>query len=214
MIVIILFLSIVINVILIINYLKTNDGKLLAEKSKLEKENEILKNENAKIYEENLKLRDENNKFSINNGILEEKIKQESIKNEDYYKSLKENMVANFKDISHEIIKQQKSDFEEQQINTLRPFREQITEFKSRIEEINKTNIANKASLEQQIKDLEENNHKLQQEARDLTTALKGDKKRQGNWGDARNASCRRGRRCPRPCRCPDRWSASARRDP
>jgi len=59
----------------------------------------------------------------------------------------------------------------------LKPFREQM-------EKIEKSATENKASFEQQVKNLMTSSGTLQKEAADLTRALKGDKKVLGNFGE------------------------------
>ncbi|MEP0262712.1 DNA recombination protein RmuC [Dokdonia sp.] len=66
----------------------------------------------------------------------------------------------------------------------LKPFKEKIEKFERRVEETNKEAIDRTSSLREQIKGLTALNEKMSQEANNLTKALKGDNKAQGNWGE------------------------------
>ena len=66
----------------------------------------------------------------------------------------------------------------------LRPFREQIEGFRAKVEDIHHKDVQQQAALGQQLLDLKELNRQITQEAHDLATALRGQKKAQGNWGE------------------------------
>ncbi len=66
----------------------------------------------------------------------------------------------------------------------LSPFREQITEFKARVEQVYHTESKDRASLLTEVRNLQRASEKINQEAENLTKALKGDKRIQGNWGE------------------------------
>ncbi len=67
---------------------------------------------------------------------------------------------------------------------TLKPLREQIEQFRARIEDIHHKDVQQQASLGEQLRQLAELNRAMSEEAQALTTALKGEKKTQGNWGE------------------------------
>ncbi len=66
----------------------------------------------------------------------------------------------------------------------LTPFREQIAEFKQRVEQVYHTESKDRASLLTEVRNLHRASDKINQEAENLAKALKGDKKIQGNWGE------------------------------
>lgn len=66
----------------------------------------------------------------------------------------------------------------------LNPLREKIKDFETKVEASHKDSIEKNASLKQQIEDLSKLNERINQEASNLTKALKGDQKMQGNWGE------------------------------
>ena len=73
----------------------------------------------------------------------------------------------------------------QQEINTLlAPFKDQIIEFKRKVEDIHEVESRDRISLAAQVKHLSTLNQKISEDAVNLTRALKGDVKVQGNWGE------------------------------
>ena len=66
----------------------------------------------------------------------------------------------------------------------LKPFREQIEQFRSKVEDIHHKDTQQQAALAQELLHLKELNQQITREAHDLSTALRGQKKTQGNWGE------------------------------
>ncbi len=66
----------------------------------------------------------------------------------------------------------------------LKPFREQIDQFRHKVEDIHHKDTQQQARLAQELHQLKELNKQITQEAHDLSTALRGQKKIQGNWGE------------------------------
>ncbi|MDD5577934.1 MAG: DNA recombination protein RmuC [Methylobacter sp.] len=64
------------------------------------------------------------------------------------------------------------------------PLREQLGEFKQRIETVYDNENRDRISLREEIVSLRRDTAQMNQEALNLTRALKGDKKTQGNWGE------------------------------
>ena len=64
------------------------------------------------------------------------------------------------------------------------PFKDKIGEFESQVKECYEKELREKVSLKTEIDKLLEMNCKLTIEAENLTNALKGDNKIQGNWGE------------------------------
>ncbi len=66
----------------------------------------------------------------------------------------------------------------------LQPLQEQLRGFQKRIDDIQVNDIRERTSLKEEILHLRELNQQINREATNLTRALRGDKKRQGNWGE------------------------------
>ncbi|MEO6346737.1 MAG: DNA recombination protein RmuC, partial [Aquaticitalea sp.] len=65
-----------------------------------------------------------------------------------------------------------------------KPLQDKIHNFEKRVEETNKEDITRTADLRRQILGLKELNEQMSKETTNLTKALKGDTKMQGNWGE------------------------------
>jgi DNA recombination protein RmuC len=66
----------------------------------------------------------------------------------------------------------------------LKPFREQISSFQQRVNEVHSESIKGNSALESEIRKVLEIGLEMNSQASNLTSALKGDKKTTGNWGE------------------------------
>lgn len=66
----------------------------------------------------------------------------------------------------------------------LKPLNEKLVEFKAKVEETYDKESKQRFSLEERIKDLVALNNQISEDANNLTKALKGNNKIQGNWGE------------------------------
>ncbi|MBO6851012.1 MAG: DNA recombination protein RmuC, partial [Marinobacter sp.] len=83
----------------------------------------------------------------------------------------------------------QKSERFSQQTRTgldalLNPFRDQLQDFRKRVEDVYTSETRDRQALRSEIKSLQDLNRQITEEAANLARALKGDKKIQGNWGE------------------------------
>lgn len=67
---------------------------------------------------------------------------------------------------------------------TLNPLREQLTDFRKRVEDVYERETRDRMSLRTELGHLKELNQRMSEEALNLTRALKGETKTQGNWGE------------------------------
>ena len=67
----------------------------------------------------------------------------------------------------------------------LKPFREQISGFQSRINEVHSESLRGHTALEKELQKVLQIGLEMNNQATNLTSALKGDKKTTGNWGEA-----------------------------
>ncbi len=68
--------------------------------------------------------------------------------------------------------------------NILNPLQEKIQGFEKKVEETQKESISMHSALKEQLLGLKDLNQQMAKEATNLTKALKGDSKMQGNWGE------------------------------
>ncbi len=101
---------------------------------------------------------------------------------------LKANLKVEFKNLSNDIFEERIKKLNEANEShlsvTLTPLRTSINEFKSKLEKTELENVDRSARLENEIKNLREASSNIGTNAENLTRALKGDNKAQGNWGE------------------------------
>lgn len=89
-----------------------------------------------------------------------------------------------FELLAKQVLDQQETKQQQSLQLMLKPFREQIGDFKQRVEEVHKNDVQERASLLNEMQNLQKASERINAEAENLTKALKGDKKLQGNWGE------------------------------
>ncbi|WP_372966531.1 DNA recombination protein RmuC [Marinobacter sp.] len=93
-----------------------------------------------------------------------------------------------FENLANRIFDQKSERFSQQSKTSLdtllTPFRDQLQDFRKRVEDVYTTETRDRQALRSEIKSLQDLNRQITEEAANLTKALKGDKKVQGNWGE------------------------------
>lgn len=100
----------------------------------------------------------------------------------------KDELSQEFKLLSQQIFEEKSKQFsissKEQLELLLKPFREQITAFSKQTQEQFQTELKERHLLKDELGRLQQMNAQLSQDALNLTNALKGENKTQGNWGE------------------------------
>ncbi|UCD62233.1 MAG: DNA recombination protein RmuC [Flavobacteriaceae bacterium] len=117
-----------------------------------------------------------------------ENLRQKNTEQKAEVDKLQEKFTKEFENLANKILdvksekftKQNKENIE----NILNPLKEKIKTFEDKVEKSQKENISIHSSLKEQLLNLQSQNLKITQEAENLTKALKGDSKMQGNWGE------------------------------
>lgn len=101
---------------------------------------------------------------------------------------LQEKFTKEFENLANKILEEKTNKFTEQNKenlkNILLPLQDKIQLFEKKVEDTHKESIDYHAALRQQILGLREMNEQMSKETINLTKALKGDSKMQGNWGE------------------------------
>ena len=102
--------------------------------------------------------------------------------------ALHKRMNREFENLSNRIFQSKTEDFTklnaEHLNNLLRPLGENLKDFREKVEQVYSNEAKERFSLGERIKELVELNNRLSEDANNLTRALKGDSKMQGNWGE------------------------------
>ncbi|PRL64562.1 DNA recombination protein RmuC [Haemophilus influenzae] len=118
---------------------------------------------------------------------LAEKEKYFSAQQQNFEQS-KQQLGVEFQNLANRILDEKSRSFSQSNQTALetllKPFREQIEGFQKRVNEIHSESVKGNAGLEAEIKKVLEIGLNMSQEASNLTSALKGEKKTLGNWGE------------------------------
>ena len=123
-------------------------------------------------------------KLKTLNDNLTEKLENQQSEIENQQKRL----TAEFENIANKIMKQRSDEFlasNQKNIgDLLNPLKEKIQLFEKKVDETYDKELRDKISLKEEVRKLTELNARVSEEANNLTKALKGDVKKQGNWGE------------------------------
>ena len=175
-------------------------GKLKSEKEKsalegqnalLQSSQEIAENAAIKVQKDLRFLQQEKEQLlTINSGQVADlrNLQQKLDENKEEVTKLQEKFTKEFENLANKIFEDKSIKFTAQNkenIKTiLNPLQEKIKGFEDKVEKTHKESIDYHAALRQQIVGLKEMNLQMSKETINLTKALKGDNKTQGNWGE------------------------------
>lgn len=102
--------------------------------------------------------------------------------------SAREELTSQFKNLANEILEEKSKRFSEQNQQSLgqllEPLKSRLQEFQGKVEQVYVQEGKDRSALAEQVRQLMELNRTVSQEANNLTRALKGSNKTQGNWGE------------------------------
>jgi DNA recombination protein RmuC len=112
--------------------------------------------------------------------------KQEAQKQQ--LEELQQTFTKEFENLANKILDEKSVKFTEQNQKNIRnillPLQERIQLFEQKVDLTHKESIRQNATLKEQLLNLQNQNLRITKEAENLTRALKGDSKMQGNWGE------------------------------
>ncbi|HJV79056.1 MAG TPA: DNA recombination protein RmuC [Paludibacter sp.] len=118
------------------------------------------------------------------NENLAEKLENQKMEIE----GLQKRLTAEFENIATKILKDRSDEFSASNHKNLseilNPLKERILLFEKKVDETYDKELRDKISLREEVRKLTELNTRVSEEANNLTKALKGDVKKQGNWGE------------------------------
>ena len=117
-----------------------------------------------------------------------ENLKSQNETQKDEVSQLQEKFSKEFENLANKILDEKANKFTELNRENIKgilnPLQEKIHHFEKKVEDTHKESIGQHASLKEQILGLKDLNLQMSKEAINLTKALKGDSKLQGNWGE------------------------------
>ncbi len=176
--------------------LQKKDGGEDGQKLKLELEMEVQRTENltkdlgtinqqlSTEREKMMNLNSEHSGLKANYQNLQTRLSEQK----EEVNQLQEKFRIEFKNLANEILEEKSKKFTDQnKINigqVLDPLKEKIERFERKVEQSSKDSLEQNTALKTQLDHLKELNKQITKEAENLTKALKGESKTQGNWGE------------------------------
>lgn len=154
------------------------------EKNSFQKQLQLINVEKENIRTEKDSLAIQLSKKEVDFENLWERHKEQKIE----ITELQEKFTKEFENLANKILEEKSAKFTEQNSENMKsillPLQDKIQGFEKKVEQTHKESIDYHAALRQQIIGLSEMNAQMSKETLNLTKALKGDTKMQGNWGE------------------------------
>jgi len=175
------------------NKLKSRGDKSTLEErqNQLNITNAELKQTIVRIEKKRDQFRDEREGLNIEltqKNTEYENLQQLSIKRDEELEERQEQLRKDFELLATKILDEKSEKFTIQNSenikNILDPLQEKIKTFEKKVDDTQKESISMHSSLKEQLLGLKDLNQQMTKEATNLTKALKGDSKMQGNWGE------------------------------
>lgn len=170
---------------------KSDKASLEEKTNSLLQQIEQLKNQMNQIVQEREKIRTEKETLAIQLSKKEtdfDHLWERHKEQKGEVEKLQEKFTKEFENLANKILEEKTVKFTEQNKenlkNILTPLQDKIQLFEKKVEDTHKESIDYHAALRQQILGLREMNEQMSKETLNLTKALKGDSKMQGNWGE------------------------------
>ena len=170
---------------------KSSQSALLEREQQLRTNLNVL--EQKLLDAEEYKAQLQSEKEQLGNKIVRYQAEMENLdlKNREQkgeVEKLQEKFTKEFENLANKILDEKSTKFTEQNRenikNILTPLQEKIILFEKKVEDSQKESVGMHSALKEQLANLQTQNLKITQEAENLTKALKGDSKMQGNWGE------------------------------
>lgn len=161
----------------------------------LNKSLQELKLQNARLAEAKEQLSQSYQDSKENEAVLRvEKthLEQDNVRQTKTQKEQQEQLKLHFKNLANEILEQKTNQFKQdsnvQLTHLLKPFQQKMESFQKEVKDSFKEHGQEQTTLKTYINLLNNSHKQLQEGAQQLTKALKGDSKTQGNWGEVQLA--------------------------
>lgn len=170
---------------------KGKTSKLISEKSVLQEKVTALQQQFEKL-QQNFQDKDERilvltAELSKKNSDFEH-LQQKLNEQKQEVEGLQEKFKTEFKNLANEILDEKTKKFTQSNKDNLgeilKPLGEKIREFEKKVEDTYEKGLKDQTDLKLELKRLHELSAKLDEDARNLTNALRSDTKKQGNWGE------------------------------
>lgn len=158
-----------------------NDEKIELIESNFHENLQFEKNTSS-LKMESLVNSFEDKKEQIQNEFI---LKEENLNDKiDLLENSKQELKIEFENLANKLFEQNNKKSTTNLTQILSPFKEQLNSFGKRVDDIYNEETKQRTSLLTEIKNLKDLNNQISQDAINLTKALKGENKTQGDWGE------------------------------
>lgn len=178
--------------------LLTQENIFIKEKSDLSHQLSILEERANNLMREKTRLevalneereKNQNLTRSVSVSATERKNLEEKLTSQKQeLEELQKKFTQEFENIASKILKENTKEFtssnQKNMSDIMGPIKEKLILFEKKVEETYDKELRDKISLKEEVKKLYDLNTRISDEANNLTKALKGDVKKQGNWGE------------------------------
>ncbi len=130
-------------------------------------------------------------RLSLDNARLQSDLdheRQAATTKADEAKAAEARLQAAFENLANRIVEERGTALSEQHRQRLdgllEPFRQQLDAFRKRVDDVHRSDTELSARLLEQVRQLQELNSRVSDEANNLARAIKGESKKQGDWGE------------------------------
>ena len=170
---------------------KSKESEWIMNQAQTEERNKNLQSENEKLtnHLEEVEMQRQQQlqqlaKAEAEFAVLREKLIFQKQEMED----LQKKFTTEFENIANKILDKNSEKFtavnQKNMSDVLNPLKEKILLFEKKVDDTYKQGLKDQTDLKAELKKLYDLNSKISEEANNLTKALKGDVKKQGNWGE------------------------------
>ena len=139
----------------------------------------------AAVKQEQLQLQLKENEIELARKTSElESTKKQELTVQEEINKIHTQFKDQFKVIANDILKENSKDFSESNNLLLQPLREKLKDFEETVRKKMEEDLKTSQFLKNELNSLKDLNKQISEEAHNLTVALKGDNKTQGNWGE------------------------------
>ncbi|WP_320111635.1 DNA recombination protein RmuC [Draconibacterium orientale] len=174
------------------------ESEFLAQKAEIEKQGMVwqerynaLKTEADEWKAELHAYREENKALNVRleNARVQFKNQEEKLQEQrEELEQIQKKLTVEFENVANKILEKNSEKFtaanQKNISEVLNPLKEKIQLFEKKVDDTYKQGLKDQTDLKAELKKLYDLNNKISEEANNLTKALKGDVKKQGNWGE------------------------------
>lgn len=183
-----ILIGVVFGVVLMVVFYRPVLRRYVQIEQQLKEDNEVKNTQlialNREVAEQSARYAAQEQRLAVQQAEMERE--QTQRKAEDAARQEQQKTV--FKNLANDILEEKSRQFRQSNSDSLemllKPFRENIDSFRKRVDEVYDKEAQQRFSLKEEIRRLNEANLRMSAEATNLTNALKGNSKVQGDWGE------------------------------